>query len=194
MRVLFCNIAWMKYYNGITDDDVPVNGGSWVNEYKEGAECFNFTLYDDDCFHGFVATKSNRGKFNQIHIEKLEGISEEDDEADNVLVIWVATDPTKGKSYIVGWYKNATVTRYYYEDADGWPKNVYAKAKNCVLLPINKRQKIVPRAGRDGYSYGMGQSNVWFGKPQDEKYNLYLKNILKYINSYNEENLALNNY
>ena len=24
MRVLFCNIAWMKYYNGITDDDKMV--------------------------------------------------------------------------------------------------------------------------------------------------------------------------
>lgn len=32
MRILFCNIAWMKYYNGITDDDKPENGGSWVKE------------------------------------------------------------------------------------------------------------------------------------------------------------------
>ena len=30
MRILFCNIAWMKYYNGITDDDNSTevrNGG-----------------------------------------------------------------------------------------------------------------------------------------------------------------------
>lgn len=28
---------------------------------------------------------------------------------------------------------------------------IYANAKAYVLLPMNKRQKIVPRAGRDGY-------------------------------------------
>lgn len=193
MRVLFCNIAWMKYYNGITDDDIPVNGGSWVDKNNEGAECFNYTLYDDDNYHGFVATKSNRGNANQLHIERLEGVSEDEDVAENVLVIWLARDPVKGKNYIVGWYKDAAVTRYYYEDGDGWPKNVYAEAENCVLLPINKRHKIVPRAGKEGYSYGMGQANVWFGKNEDEKANLYIKNIIEYINSYNGENLALVN-
>lgn len=87
MRVLFCNIAWMKYYNGITADDMPVNGGSWVDKNKEGAECCNFTLYDDDNYHGFVETKSNRGNANQLHIEKLEGVSKDEDEAESVLVI-----------------------------------------------------------------------------------------------------------
>lgn len=68
MRVLFCNIAWMKYYRGITEDDKPENGGSWVNETQTAHECFNFTLYDDDNFHGYVTTKSNRGRDNQLHI------------------------------------------------------------------------------------------------------------------------------
>lgn len=193
MRVLFCNIAWMKYYNGITEDDVPVNGGSWIDKNEEGAECFNFTLYDDYRYHGFVATKSNRGNANQLHIEKLEGVKEGDDEAENILAIWAARDPAKGKSYIVGWYKDATVTRYYYEDEDKFPKNIYANASDCVLLPMNKRHRIVPRAGKEGYSYGMGQANIWFGKKGDEKADLYIKNIVEYINSYDGENLALAN-
>lgn len=28
--VVFCNIAWMKNYRGITDEDQPYNGGSFV--------------------------------------------------------------------------------------------------------------------------------------------------------------------
>ena len=30
--VVFCNIAWMKNYRGITDEDQPYNGGSFVKE------------------------------------------------------------------------------------------------------------------------------------------------------------------
>ena len=30
--VVFCNIAWMKNYRGITDEDQPYNGGSFVTK------------------------------------------------------------------------------------------------------------------------------------------------------------------
>ena len=189
MRVLFCNIAWMKNYDGISQNDKPVNGGKFIDENEEGAEIYNFTIYNDDNLHGFVATKSNRGKQNQLHIERIEGVSEDADKADNVLVIWVAKDPARSKSYIVGWYKNATVYRNYYYDGDGCPKNICANAKDCVLLPMNKRQKIVPRAGKDGYTYGLGSANVWFGKKEDSKANEYIKNMVNYIKNYDGENL-----
>ena len=109
MRILFCNIAWMKYYNGITHDDKPVNGGSWVKENENAIECLNFTPYNDRIYCGYVSTKSNRGNRNQLHIEKLEGITKEDNIAEDVLVIWVAKRNEASKSTIVGWYKNATV-------------------------------------------------------------------------------------
>ena len=73
MRILFCNIAWMKYYNGITDDDKPENGGSWVKENGNATECLNFAPCNDGTYCGYVSTKSNRGNSNQLHIEKLEG-------------------------------------------------------------------------------------------------------------------------
>ena len=31
-KVVFCNIAWMKFYSGITDNDQPKNGGAFVKE------------------------------------------------------------------------------------------------------------------------------------------------------------------
>lgn len=41
-KILFCNIAWMEYYKGVTDDDIPINGGEWVNKNKYGHEAYNF--------------------------------------------------------------------------------------------------------------------------------------------------------
>ena len=29
-KVVFCEIAWMKYYSGVSEDDQPVNGGKYV--------------------------------------------------------------------------------------------------------------------------------------------------------------------
>lgn len=193
MRVLFCNIAWMKYYNGITEYDKPVNGGSWVKENENATECLNFAPCNDVTYCGYVSTKSNRGKSNQLHIEKLDGITNEDDSAEDVLVIWVAKRNEGSKSTIVGWYKNATVARYYEWIDDGWPFNIVAKVEDSVLLPLDKRHKVVPRACKEGYSYGMGQANVWFAKSDDEKAEKYIQNMIEYINSYDGDNLAIQN-
>ena len=39
--VVFCNIAWMKNYQGITDEDQPYNGGSFVKENNDAMEQTN---------------------------------------------------------------------------------------------------------------------------------------------------------
>ena len=39
MRILFCNIAWMKEYRGNEDGkDTPLNGGSYVDETGDAHE------------------------------------------------------------------------------------------------------------------------------------------------------------
>ena len=43
MRILFCNIAWMKEYRGNEDgNDTPLNGGSYVDETGDAHEKYNF--------------------------------------------------------------------------------------------------------------------------------------------------------
>ena len=42
MKILFCNIAWMKWYKGYRNNDMPVNGGSFVQENEQGEENDNF--------------------------------------------------------------------------------------------------------------------------------------------------------
>lgn len=68
MRVLFCNIAWMKEYRGNEDGkDTPLNGGSYVDETGDAHEKYNFTPVNMEgreglyCL-GFFETKSHNGK------------------------------------------------------------------------------------------------------------------------------------
>lgn len=33
----------MKYYDGMSEDDKPINGGKYIDENGEGSEIYNFT-------------------------------------------------------------------------------------------------------------------------------------------------------
>lgn len=216
MRILFCNIAWMDYYKGtIEGKDVPRNGGSYVALHNDAHESYNFdavTLGEEAGYTqgeyclGFVETKAtNKKTRNQLNIEKIDGceLCKGEDEVENVLVIYCAKYPDSftQETYVVGWYKHATVYRYhqtiefpdnqggiYYQDY-----NAIAKKEDCVLLPRPVRRKNnvwrVPRKS-SGVSYGFGQANVWFASGRSENSNLdtFLNKIVKQINEYDGEN------
>ena len=42
MKILFCNIAWMNEYKGITEEDEPQGGGAYVREHADAHEKYNF--------------------------------------------------------------------------------------------------------------------------------------------------------
>ena len=110
MRIIFCNITWLKNYIGVNDDDkFGKTGGGYVGENNEANESYNFQDYNDKCY-GYV---SNRG--GSLHLERFEKATVNDDSVDNVLVIWVAKHFKTGKNVIVGWYKNATLYKYSQE-------------------------------------------------------------------------------
>ncbi len=206
----------MNYYKGNRDGkDIPHGGGSYVNETGDAHEKYNFEAVhlmqesgypEDDYCLGFVETKSTSGaKTNQLNIEKIGGceLLKKEKEAEDVLVIYCAPYPLTdtNETYIVGWYKHATVYRYYETiefPSENPDENYYqnynaiAKAKDCVLLPRNKRRSSdwkVPRR-RNGVSYGFGQANVWFA--QDKENNTYLQSFLTrvctQIENYDGEN------
>lgn len=214
MRILFCNIAWMKYYNGKTEDDSPSGGGSYVDEFEEAGEQYNFkprNLYfedaeeeDGDYCLGFIETMSTNGvDFNQLHIEKIDGCEqcEKEDFVEDVLVVYCATHESQRFTTVVGWYQHATVYRYldeieFEEDGEQPYNQLYsaiAKVENCCLLPVSERSKIVkwrvPRT-KDNISYGFGRSNVWFAQEQKDNSNLskYLNKLYSQIQNYNGEN------
>ena len=217
MRILFCNITWMNYYQGIfPGKDEPKNGGSYVDEYSDAHEAFNFqsvhllkesTGYEEgDYCLGFVETKAtNRKERNQLHIEKIEGCNllKNDPKAEDVLVVYCAKypDTLSDETYVVGWYKHATVYRNYeiisFENDDGYvyeqAYNAIAKKEDCTLLPRSRRRNSklwkVPRK-KSGAAYGFGQSNVWFARGEEDCPELqrFLSRIIENIETYEGEN------
>ena len=201
--VVFLNIAWMKWYDGVTND-VPVNGGKYIAEHHHGNEVNNFTPHlaeygeeneVSEWLFGTFETKSTNDKSHQAHIEKIAGCQDLNNEdcAEGVLVIWCATAPVGGRR-VVGWYRDATVCRYYESmpvdkgDGSTWDclYNVFARAEGAVLLPEKERFKekwSVPGHTRKGDNlFGFGQANIWYAsEPAAEE---YVTQLVKSINEY----------
>lgn len=200
MRILFCNIARMKYYKGIIPGvDEPQYGGEFVAQTGDAHEKYNFAplqVGDQKRCFGFFETKStNRETSNQLHIERLEGISRKAKEAGQVLVVWCSTH-YQNQAVVVGWYKNATVFRNYdvadinTEDGGTYQQwfNVEADADDCVLLPMDERNRHcwwAPRK-KNTKSFGFGQANVWFA--EEESAEKYIRQLTEQIEHYNGEN------
>lgn len=182
MNILFCNIAWMKYYNGNTDDDKPKNGGSYIKENEDGGECYNFRDYNGKCY-GYVMKNGN------FALEKhFENCTTNSAFAQDVLVIWVATNEIS-ETRIVGWYKEATVYReeqyiYSFLNPYNWSTySIVADSKNCFLLPESKRDFPIQRAAITGKGTGMGRSNTWYAESQFAQ-NVLIPKVIQYIGNY----------
>lgn len=145
MTILMCNMAWMKYYNGITSSDYPINGGEFIKENGYGHEVFNFQK-NGKYVYGYVQTKNAT-----INIDRIDG--QEADFIDGVFVFWRAR--SKEGSVVVGWYRNA---RVYRNEQEGNARRILqyegnnhrlgylirAEVTNAFLVPIQHRNFHVP--------------------------------------------------
>lgn len=200
-RMVFCNIAWMKNYCGITEDDKAVNGGKYVEEHDgQCMEVNNFLVHNHKCYGYF----QHRG--DNLDIKRVDEKYVKLDVAENVTVVWVATNPVSGGRYIVGWYDNAKMYRkwQYYIDfslgdqCEQW-YNFEADPSDCHLIPEILRNFEVPSAPTNGAGKGMGQSNIWYADGGWARENFipktlaYLKKVeagcQKLFNDFNNEEL-----
>jgi len=161
---IFCNTGWMENYKGLTSKDKISGGGSYVDQNASGHEVCNFYEYQKNVY-GYVQPSGS-----QINISRL-GASNTDESIRNITVIWTAKRP-EGGTVIVGWYKNATVYRYYQNFTKQPPlhkKNklpgywITAKAKDVNLLSIDERTISIPRG-----TAGMGRSHIWYADSPDK--------------------------
>lgn len=184
--MLVCRITWMKEYQGITDQDAPVGGGSFVDENNDAHEKYNFLSRPDGLVHGFVETKSRKiddtglTQANSIHIENLDASANNRNTVDNVRVVFVSFNPNIGKTVIVGWYDNATVYRNRFEYS-GMYTTMTCKTNDAHLIPVEDRDFEIPKAGREN-EFGIGQSNVWYIQNFDVAKDLE-NNINTYLDS-----------
>ena len=105
MAILFCNIGWMEYYQGLRNGDNILKGGKYPVKTGKGHEVCNFAKYKNECYGAFQAPGV------EIDIQRI-GAIPGDEQIEGVTVVWTASRP-QGGTVIVGWYKNATVFRKY---------------------------------------------------------------------------------
>lgn len=173
-HIIFFNTGWMDFYQGIKNDSIT-GGGKYVETTGWGHEILNFKKYRNKNY-GYVRVSG------QIKLHKL-GANREDDQIDGITVVWTATDPINGGTYIVGWYKNATIYKEE-QKSSKYSNRLYgdylvnyrtvAKADECTLLPRDERVVRIPRG-----KGGMGQSNIWYGDNNPS----FVRKTLKYINN-----------
>ncbi len=180
-KVVFCEVAWMKYYSGITNDDKPINGGKYIDENGDGGEIYNFSPYNHKCY-GYVMHKGD-----ELHIERYDKILKSFDEVHDITVVWVASDGESSK--IVGWYEHAIMYRFwqtYYDiqfSGDRWNDyNFVANEKDCYLIDEKDRSFVIPRASIAGRGKGMGQSQVWYAESSYAQME-FIPKVLEYLES-----------
>ena len=189
-RVLFCNIAYMKFYDDRIKDDIPKNGGEYVRKHSDALEKNNFKECNDGYYRGWVETKHKKGyelgnltnTFNELHIEKIDSGYKNKEKIENVLVVFCAKKEGVG-TVIVGWYKNATVYRNR-PTYNGRLFNIITDKENVYLIPHENRNFEVSRARQD--VFGFGQSNIRFADFQ--KFGSQINEILEFIEKYSSDN------
>lgn len=184
MRILFANIGWMAHYQGNSTHDMIVGGGSYQNEYKH--EAFNFQNLNGK-YYGYF--QPNR--YDSINLARIDkDFSEGQTRLTGVLVVWIANRPQAGGTYVVGWYKNATVYTSFQEsnrkERNYYAYNVVAKSSDGVLLPIDQRTFEVPRANAERKDF-LGRTNVWYADADNKDVKEFKKNVAKYVESYSPD-------
>ncbi len=170
MKILYCRVGWMKSYHGSTLEK-PRGGGKY-NEKNIGHEVYNFLCYKGK-YYGFVEAGINKS----IHVERL--CENKTEFAENVTVVWVAKKP-EGGQFIVGWYENARI----YRTPQKVPVEVMQvrKLKNHNFYNIYSENVLLIKTNEREYRVsGMGHSNIWYGKPEENE------KVLKYIRDYKKE-------
>lgn len=182
MRILFCNIAWLSYYDDLHANEIPMNGGKYVKENKFAHESWNFQYENGKCY-GFVNLQGTL----QIH-KYFNGVRSTDNYVNDVLVVWVATNENY-ETRIVGWYKNATVYKntikkpiFTVNDSEYF-YNIVAEAKDCFLVSEGNRNFKINRATKVGEGKGFGRSNVWYADSEYAK-KYIVPDVIDYIENY----------
>lgn len=157
--IVFVNVGWMIRYQG-PKNDPTLGGHGWLKKHDYGHETWNY-LPRRGRVYGYVPRSA------QIRLERLGGTSR-DNAIEGVTVVWIARNPRDKHTYVVGWYRNATVHkskdhhRIRRSSEQTVDYQIDAPAADARLLEVEQRVLRVPTAKRPG---NLGQSPVWYGNP-----------------------------
>jgi hypothetical protein len=185
----------MKRYRGQqADDEKPIGGGKF-NKESIGHEAFNFLPIKNKILGYFqpqLQPPDRRDRHpSSIRLERIEdGFSGET--LDNVLVIFLARNPTLGGQRIVGWYKKAVVHRQAKssdaKERNGFDYFIETDAKNATLVPEPRRSFLIP-----GGKGGIGEANVCYALDTHGKRKAgsdWMDSAVEYADSYDQEDVV----
>lgn len=158
-HLVFINIGWMVNYAGPSPADPTLGNFGHLKTHSVGHEAWNFKLLRGKAY-GYVPRSA------RIRLERLGG-AKGASSLSGITVVWIARNPRDKRTYIVGWYKNATV--YRNEDAIKKRRSpefdvyyqIEAPADGVTLLHPDARVFPIPTTKEKG---NLGQNPVWYGK------------------------------
>lgn len=174
-KIVFCNIAHMKYYRGVTDDDKPSNGGKWVEENGTAYECYNFMPFNHYCYGYF----QHIGK--RVDIGRVKNVPNSVNSLEHITVVWVANRKIAGVYEDALMYRNRTsfTDNVFDPKHTEWYHWFKAREENVYLVPHSERNFVVPSATKLGVGKGMGQSSIWYADTEWAR-----ENFLPQVNEY----------
>lgn len=162
-NVVFCRGGYMKYYRGITNDDIACVGGGKYNKEHIGHESCNFYRYLDNRCYGFVQSKNERIDIDRIASDTVPAYDSDNSYIDGVTVIFVAD------GMVVGFYKNARTYRKLQKLANPAMKGIddyffVCDSSNAVLIAEKDRSQFPIKQGQTNW---FGQSNVFYADSEN---------------------------
>ena len=189
-RMIVCNVTYMKYYNGITEEDQIIGGGGkYPTENKDGGEKFNFRPNADGLIKGFVETGYTDGQTGNIDnakgmlIENIDPAFKNQDFIDGVRVVFISKGPNNDKNVVVGWYDNAKVYRNRQTSSEQFGYNLECNAEDAHLIDEVNRIFEYPKKN-DDETFNFGQSNVSYPRIlRNESTQELVERLNKYLDS-----------
>ena len=103
-KVLICRISWMREYVGLANDAIRVPAGDFPKRNGWGGECWNFRAWRGSLY-GYARVDP------EPMVRRLNsGIDA--DSLDEVTVVWVSHKGSIDKTYVIGWFEQATVGKW----------------------------------------------------------------------------------
>jgi hypothetical protein len=129
--IILCRIAWMKYYEGRANIDIPISGAKYILRNKKGGEIYNFKNRNGKVY----------GYFPFINSPELQNLGAERNAnvVKNVTVVFCAKHPKEGGIRVVGWYKKASVYSYSSQKGDNQAYHTMANSRNVTRICENDR-------------------------------------------------------
>lgn len=186
--LVICRVSYMKYYNGISEDDAPINGGKYVEENHYALEENNFLKNDDGYCYGFVETKykpghtNESGYANSIGLDNIDPRLKNADKIENVRVVFVAKSPILNKMIVIGWYDNATIYKNRVIE-NGRTYNI--KCLNNDAHLISEEDRCFEMPSGKGNDFGIGQSQFYYiqnyknAREYEDSLNAYIESLME---------------